>query len=601
MATEPLRNLNNCSAKASTWAVRILHPKQDTFTYGRDKQSTMYTFDCLLVSDDPAVYCGGAWKSPKEQDIKAAMEKLKANTSWKMSKVVFDTRAKPAFMSHPHKFVVDMKGTTWVAVLTSNLPTTVIPKTSITKILNLRDPSSLFDMVGLLVSGPVNERTPTTKNGLKRIADFKLRQEGKDGAVLQLEVSAWEPLRDELEKLVGQWVCLFKVEAKLTKDRKDTSTDGIVARKDKVTCETSTGGIVLKLPPDASRDKARTKLMECSESNTTTITATWEPTEAALTANGPQPLVCASFLHAIAGSLNFAAAGPSTWQLVGAYVEAPTGTIFAQGTTRIWFATTLRDQSGDVEVWADEKVALGLANVKTSAEFEKCFEEGSLLFHRCNVRGAKIVRNGKVEYRILEARTHDQIQPFTKEASNMYALMKVFGRTTGGIVPARLIELESDPFAGIVVEDFPVRKAIIFVKGTERSHMDKLGDQRKMVTSVTCAFDETDAVAEKKYQIIAFCHENNVSDFKFDQGYALAVLTGIHCVDEHEKTYELVVDSVTTIIADNVSKTRSALQTLAEAVRNETEMSAPSEESVVALHAGKKRCRFLEAYPSDPM
>ena len=111
------------------------------------------------------------------------MEKLRANTSWKMSKVVFDTRAKPAFMSHPHKFVVDMKGTTWVAVVTSNLPTMVIPKASINRILNLRDPSSLFDIVGLLVSGPVNERTPTTRNGIKRIADFKLRQEGNDGAV----------------------------------------------------------------------------------------------------------------------------------------------------------------------------------------------------------------------------------------------------------------------------------------------------------------------------------------------------------------------------------------------------------------------------------
>ena len=52
------------------------------------------------------------------------------------------------------------------------------------------------------------------------------------------------------------------------------------------------------------------------------------------------------------------------------------------------------------------------------------------------------------------------------------------------------LELESDPFAGIAVEDFPVRKAIIFVKGTERSHMDKLGDQRKKVTPETCAFDE---------------------------------------------------------------------------------------------------------------
>ena len=149
-------------------------------------------------------------------------------------------------------------------------------------------------------------------------------------------------------------------------------------------------------------------------------------------------------------------------------------------------------------------------------------------------------------------------------------------------------------------KDFPVRKAIIFVKGMERSHMDKLGDQRKRITPVTCAFDEADALAGKKYQVIAFCHENNVSDFKFDKGYALAVLTGIHCVDEHEKTYELLVDSVTTIIADNVSKTRSALK-IAEAVRNETEMSTPSEESVVALHAGKKRCRSLEAYPSDTM
>ena len=206
-----------------------------------------------------------------------------------------------------------------------------------------------------------------------------------------------------------------------------------------------------------------------------------------------------------------------------------------------------------------------------------------------------------MEYRILEARAYDEIQPFTKEASNLFDLMKVFGRTTGGSLPAGFVVLESDPFAGIVVEDFLVRKAIIFVKGTERSHMDKLSDQRKMVTPVTCAFDEVDASAEKTYKVIAFCHENNVSDFKFDKGYALAALTGIHCVDESEKEYELVVDSVTTIIADNVSKTRSALRSLAEAIRNETQMSAPSEESFAALHAGKKRCRSLEACPSDAL
>ena len=104
-----------------------------------------------------------------------------------------------------------------------------------------------------------------------------------------------------------------------------------------------------------------------------------------------------------------------------------------------------------------------------------------------------------MEYRILEARAYDEIQPITKEASNPFDLMNVFGRTPGGLVPARLVDSESHPFAGIVVEDFPVRKAIIFVKGAERSHMDRLGDQRKMVTLVTSAFDEADALAGKKY------------------------------------------------------------------------------------------------------
>ena len=93
MATEPLRNLNTGSAKATTWAVRILHPKQDS-TYGREKQSKMHTLDCLLVSDDPAVYCGGAWKSPREQDIQYAMEKLRAKASWKMSKERFSIRGR---------------------------------------------------------------------------------------------------------------------------------------------------------------------------------------------------------------------------------------------------------------------------------------------------------------------------------------------------------------------------------------------------------------------------------------------------------------------------------------------------------------------------
>ena len=119
-----------------------------------------------------------------------------------------------------------------------------------------------------------------------------------------------------------------------------------------------------------------------------------------------------------------------------------------------------------------------------------------------------MVRNGKVEYRIVEAWSEQEMQPLTREATGLMNAMKVCGGTAGGIVPAPFVRLESDPFAGLRANDLPVRKALIFVKGVERSTMDILGAQRKMSTKVQCVYhEEAKDACGQVFRLIAFCHE----------------------------------------------------------------------------------------------
>jgi hypothetical protein len=287
---------------------------------------------------------------------------------------------------------------------------------------------------------------------------------------------------------------------------------------------------------------------------------------------------------------------------MGCHPDVPSATICNQegAGDRIWFPIALRDLSGDVEVYVNENAALALANLKTRIEFEKAFADGSLRFTRCNVRGGQVLRGGKKLYRILEAEPCCDIQPLTKQALAVFDLMHGFGRTTGGIVPAPLDAVDTDPFAGILASDIPARKALIFVKGTERTAMQKLGAQRKMITTVTCAFHDEHAVDWKSYRVVAFCHEDNVSDFKFDTGHALAVVTGISCVDESKKVYEVVEDDVTPIILDHVAKTRGALHAESAAVQQPRQVEEPSEKTVALIHGSHKRCRSISNYPSDP-
>ena len=241
-ATESLRNLKTASAKATSWTVRCLHPKKGSFKFGPNKSQTMHTHDILLVGEDPTVYCGGTAKDQKEAEIKELESKFKEFTLWKMHKVAFDTRAKTTFMSFPHKLMVELKSTTFDPLQAESvkLPKHLESNTAIKQILNLRDQRMLFDICGFLSEGPLNDRTPMTKSGPKKCADFRLVQKlNGEEIMLALEFSAFEPLCDTLASMVGNWVFVFRLEAYLH-------------GRQKVTCQMDYEAFVVKLPPNGT-------------------------------------------------------------------------------------------------------------------------------------------------------------------------------------------------------------------------------------------------------------------------------------------------------------------------------------------------------------
>ena len=289
--------------------------------------------------------------------------------------------------------------------------------------------------------------------------------------VLALEFSAFQPLCDALASMVGSWVFIFWLEAHLQ-------------GRQKVTCQMDYEAFVVKLPPNGTRDALTSELSQSNAANSVLLTSKWTAQEATFKVDGEQPLVCASLLRVVGLSETLASVHPRTWQMCFCFVDVPTASIMTQDGARIWFGSVLRDFSGDVDVFVTEKAALGLAGVHSRQELEESFNAGSLQLFPSNVRGGIQVRDAKVECLIIEAQRFQIQKPLTQKASSILSPMKVVGRTSGAVLPSALAELLPDAFAGLMVKDVPVRKALVFVKGLERTTMMKLGEQRKMTTAV---------------------------------------------------------------------------------------------------------------------
>ena len=127
-----MRGLNASSANAGTWVVRVFQAEQDSFEYGPpSNRQTMHTFDCTLLSPDPAWYAQGTLKSPRREQIDAAKGRFLPGTLWRISydgKLRLDYETKPRYVSAPQKQVILMgPPTRFEPVLQGTAPLPFVP------------------------------------------------------------------------------------------------------------------------------------------------------------------------------------------------------------------------------------------------------------------------------------------------------------------------------------------------------------------------------------------------------------------------------------------------------------------------------------------
>ena len=100
MATEPLGNLTDQSARVGTWLLSVATvPRTEEYKWTRGNiTNTGKTFECLLVSEDSTEYGMGVFRNRCKEpsatkDIIAGLAKLIQSNTWKVSNI---TLAKPA-------------------------------------------------------------------------------------------------------------------------------------------------------------------------------------------------------------------------------------------------------------------------------------------------------------------------------------------------------------------------------------------------------------------------------------------------------------------------------------------------------------------------
>ena len=90
MATEPLQNLTEQSARVGTWLLSVAtNPRPEEYTWGK---GTGKKFECLLVSEDSTEYCLGLFKRKGKEpaatrDFNAAAARFKKGSVWKVNKI----------------------------------------------------------------------------------------------------------------------------------------------------------------------------------------------------------------------------------------------------------------------------------------------------------------------------------------------------------------------------------------------------------------------------------------------------------------------------------------------------------------------------------
>ena len=115
----PLGNLTKSSAKTTDFLVRVFNPQSIQYSFKSRKDGKTVDkvrFSCILIGVDASHYCEASVKTSAD-DVKAALEKFKAGTVWRLSNVCFDGHSSEEYLHTSVRVVVDLKRTRCAPVL----------------------------------------------------------------------------------------------------------------------------------------------------------------------------------------------------------------------------------------------------------------------------------------------------------------------------------------------------------------------------------------------------------------------------------------------------------------------------------------------------
>ena len=168
------------------------------------------------------------------------------------------------------------------------------------------------------------------------------------------------------------------------------------------------------------------------------------------------------------------------YQINWAELSPPSSQSTLQGAKGgLFYRATLRDCTGQMEVFVREKAALAMSSMPSAQAFLAAVEEQDLVVPllvslRLVCRSGK--DDGKPIFVVVEAGPQNLDEPPSNASQWLLPLIGACPEAAGRVLPARVADLKSSLLYPLMVGDNLVTKALVLLISTEKSKLAQCGD-----------------------------------------------------------------------------------------------------------------------------
>jgi hypothetical protein len=288
------------------------------------------------------------------------------------------------------------------------------------------------------------------------------------------------------------------------------------------------------------------------------------------------------------------------YQINWAELSPPSSQSTLQGAKGgLFYRATLRDCTGQMEVFVREKAALAMSSMPSAQAFLAAVEEQDLVVPllvslRLVCRSGK--DDGKPIFVVVEAGAQNLDEPPSNASQWLLPLIGACPEAAGRVLPARVADLKSSQLYPLMVGDNLVTKALVLLISTEKSKLAQCGDGFFVHTKGLR--DAMAADEAKRFSAKALCTLANSIQLKLDpppgkeQGI-LALVQGLHRSSEG---LVLLLSGVSHIREmDEMKKTFQSYMDFTQKVQGTARSKRPLQWTADTA----KMCRRLSRSPTD--